>query len=93
MAVLASLLSLAVKRVLFDPCLFMWDFILLTSVYALASNGKNKRLRFPVPEYLAGILTRLFPSFVFAGFSLAAFGISAFRLLYKRERSSYFGVE
>ena len=77
MAVLASLLSLAVKRVLFGPCWFMWAFILRTFTSALASDGKNKRLFFPVLEYLAGILTRHLPSSVFTGFSFADFGIAA----------------
>jgi hypothetical protein len=58
----------------------MWDFILRTSTSALASDGKNKRLRFPVLEYLAGILTRHLPSSVLTGFSLAVFGIAALKL-------------
>ena len=74
---LASLLSLAVKRVLSDPCLFMWDFILLTFASALASDGKNTHLRFPVLEWAAGILTRNLPSSVFTGFSFAILGIAA----------------
>ena len=38
----------------------MWDFILLTSAPAFASDGKNTRQRFPVLEWAAGIFTAIY---------------------------------
>ena len=63
----------------------MWDFILLTSAPAFASDGKNTRQRFPVLEWAAGIFTRHLPSSVFTGYSFASLGITAPKMPLKRD--------